>query len=97
MNQPITTDVEPTDVEPQEDDRNPPDSRKLPEEGFVRVWQIIGDRKKGIPAVIPVGKTNWWEGVKEGRYPKGIKILGSKVTVWRVEDIRQLIEELQAA
>ena len=38
----------------------------------------------------------WWEGVKNGRYPKGIKI-GPKVTVWRVEAIRQLIEELQAA
>ncbi len=66
----------------------------LPEFGFVRVKQIIGDPKAHppIPAVIPVGRSTWWAGVKSGRYPKPIK-LGPRTTAWRVEDIRRLIDE----
>jgi prophage regulatory protein len=66
---------------------------QLPEEGYVRVRQIIGDRKAvpPIPAVIPVCKSTWWAGVKSGRYPKPIK-LSPHVTAWRVSDIRALIE-----
>ncbi len=66
----------------------------LPEFGFVRVKQIIGDPKAHppIPAVIPVGRSTWWAGVKSGRYPQPIK-LGPRTTAWRVEDIRRLIDE----
>lgn len=65
---------------------------QLPETGYLRLRQILGDKKSNppIPAIIPIGKSSWWEGVKTGRFPKPIK-LGPKTTVWRVEDIRQLI------
>jgi prophage regulatory protein len=63
---------------------------QLPESGFLRLPQIIGDAKRGIPAVIPVSKSAWWEGCKTGRFPKPVK-LGPRVTAWRVEDIRALI------
>lgn len=46
--------------------------------------------RSGITPIIPVSKTAWWQGVKEGRYPAPVK-LGPKTTVWRVEDIRALI------
>lgn len=64
----------------------------LPETGFVRLVQIIGNPKADppIPAIIPVKKSCWWEGVRSGRFPKPLK-LGPRVTVWRVEDIRALI------
>lgn len=64
----------------------------LPETGFVRLQQIIGDpnAKPPIPPIIPVKKTCWWDGVKSGRFPKAVK-LGPRVTAWRVEDIRALI------
>ena len=67
----------------------------LPEFGFVRVKQIIGDPKAHppIPAVIPVGRSTWWAGVKSGRYPKPIK-LGPRTTAWKVEDIKRLIDEV---
>ena len=67
---------------------------KLPETGFLRLNQIIGNPKAEppIPAVIPVSKSTWWEGVKSGRYPKPVKSLGLRITAWRVEDIRALIE-----
>jgi prophage regulatory protein len=54
--------------------------------GFLRLPSIIGPGKP-----IPVSKSTWWEGVKSGRFPKPVK-LGPRITAWRVEDIRQLIE-----
>ena len=65
---------------------------QLPETGFLRLPQIIGDPQADppIPAIIPVKKSCWWDGVKSGRFPKPVK-LGPRVTAWRVEDILALI------
>lgn len=65
----------------------------LPEKGFLRLRQIIGDPKAGIPPLIPIKKSTWWQGVKDGRYPPAVK-LGKRITAWRVEDILALIEQL---
>jgi prophage regulatory protein len=66
---------------------------QLPETGFLRLPQIIGDPHANppIPAIIPVKKTCWWAGVRCGRFPRPVK-LGPRVTAWRVEDIRKLVE-----
>jgi prophage regulatory protein len=68
------------------------DMTQLPETGFLRLRQIIGDpnSKPPSPPLIPVKKSCWWQGIKTGRFPKPIK-LGPRITVWRVEDIRDLI------
>jgi prophage regulatory protein len=65
----------------------------LPETGFLRLPQIIGDNKvqPPVPAVVPVCKSTWWAGVKSGRFPAPVK-LGPRTTAWRVEDIRALLE-----
>ncbi len=67
----------------------------LPETGYLRLRQIIGDPNATppIPAIIPVSKSTWWAGVRSGRYPQSIKSLGERITVWRVEDIRKLIKQ----
>jgi prophage regulatory protein len=57
----------------------------LPETGFMRLPQVL--------AVIPVGKSCWWEGVKSGRYPKSVK-LSARCTAWKAEDIHALIKRL---
>ena len=57
----------------------------LPETGFLRLPQVL--------QVIPVGKSTWWAGIQSGRFPKGCK-LGPRTTAWRVEDIRQLLDDL---
>lgn len=68
---------------------------RLPETGYLRLYQIIGDRLSvpPVPPLIPVSKSTWWAGVKSGRYPKPVK-LGPRITAWRVEDIRELIERM---
>jgi prophage regulatory protein len=65
----------------------------LPEAGYLRLKQILGDRTSNppIPAIIPIGKSSWWLGVKTGRYPKPVK-LGPHTTVWRAADIQALID-----
>ncbi len=66
---------------------------QLPETGYLRLRQIIGNPKADppIPAVIPVSKSAWWAGVKSGRFSKPVK-LGPRTTGWRVEHIRALID-----
>jgi len=56
----------------------------LPETGYVRLSQFI-------PNIIPISKSNWWAGVKSGRYPQSVK-LGPRTTAWRVADIRAFLE-----
>ena len=58
----------------------------LPDTGFVRLSSILAPS-----GPIPVSKSTWWDGVRVGRYPKPVK-LGPRITAWRVEDIRALIE-----
>ena len=69
---------------------------QLPETGFLRLPQIIGNNKAQppVPAVVPVCKSTWWAGVKSGRFPSPVK-LGPRTTAWRVEDIRALIGSAQ--
>lgn len=67
---------------------------QLPETGYLRLRQIIGDPQADppLPPLIPVGKSTWWAGVKSGRYPAPVRTLGARITAWRAEDIRALIE-----
>ncbi len=63
--------------------------------GFLREKQILGDTKAKppVPAIIPVGRSTWWQGVKDGKFPAPIK-LSERCTAWKTEDIRELVEQL---
>ena len=69
-------------------------TNNFPDFGLVRLSQIIGDTRTDppIPAVIPIGRSTWWAGVRSGRYPQPVT-LGRRITAWRVEDIRALVEQ----
>ncbi|MEY8119971.1 helix-turn-helix transcriptional regulator [Falsihalocynthiibacter sp. BN13B15] len=58
----------------------------FPSAGFVRLSQILAPN-----GPIPVSKSTWWQGVKDGRFPQSYK-LGPRTTVWKVEDIRALYD-----
>ena len=57
----------------------------MPQEGFVRLPQVLH--------VLGIGKTTFWEGIKTGRFPAPVK-LGPRTSVWKVEDIRNLISRI---
>jgi prophage regulatory protein len=49
---------------------------------FVRLPTIL--------KLLPISKSTWLTGVKSGYFPKPVR-LGKKITAWRIEDIRKLI------
>lgn len=55
------------------------------QQSFLRLPQVL--------ELVPVSKSHWWQGVREGRYPAPVK-LGPRVTVWNSEDIQSLIRRL---
>jgi prophage regulatory protein len=65
----------------------------IPQMGYIRVWQVVGCSKRGIPAVIPVSRATWWAGVKSGRYPAGV-LIGPRTRAWSVESIKALIASI---
>ena len=66
----------------------------LPESGYIRLSQLIGDlgADPPIPPIIPVGKSSIWAWVKAGRFPEPVK-LGPRVTAWDVRLIRKFLDE----
>jgi len=48
-------------------------------------------RIKQVLEIIPVSRSGWWAGVKEGRFPQPIQ-LSKRVTCWRESSVRALAE-----
>lgn len=69
-----------------------PKHHSLPRLGYIRLSQIVGDPKAGIPAIIPVAKSTLWAWVKAGKFPAPVK-LGPRVTAWDVCVIREYLEQ----
>ena len=64
---------------------NNPAAPVLPATGFLRLSQVL--------QFVPIGKTAWYNGVKEGRFPKPIQ-LSARTAVYRAQDIADLIERI---
>ena len=71
---------------------------KLNTASFLRLWQIIGNPKAEppIPALIPISRSSWLNGVRSGIFPKSVK-LGLRSVAWKTEDIQTLISQLGGA
>jgi predicted DNA-binding transcriptional regulator AlpA len=72
---------------------------------FLRLPDIIGTKGDPTanppippkPALIPVSRTTWLDGVREGRYPQPTRALGRRITAWAASDIYDFIEKMRAA
>lgn len=71
---------------------------ELPAMGYVRLKQILGDKKSDppVPPVVPVSKSTWWEGIRKGRFPEPCYPFGPRIACWDVRKIRNLIESTEA-
>jgi len=49
-------------------------------------------KDKDQPRILPMSRSTWWQGVKEGRFPQPIK-LGPRTTCWRKSDIEKLLKQ----
>ena len=54
--------------------------------GLIRLPKVL--------ELFPVSKSTWWAGIKDGIYPKPVK-LGVRISAWRVEDIHSLINSME--
>jgi predicted DNA-binding transcriptional regulator AlpA len=61
---------------------------ELPAIALFRLPQVL--------KVIPVSRTTWWRGIKEGRFPRPVR-LGPRSVAWRASDIQALIASLPSA
>ena len=62
---------------------------------FLKLSEIINVPGSGNAPLIPVGRSTWFAGVKDGRYPKPVQ-LSKRLVVWRRSDIQALIDSLEA-
>jgi predicted DNA-binding transcriptional regulator AlpA len=53
-------------------------------------------RLKEVLALLPIGRSTWYAGIRTGRFPKPVK-LGQRVSAYRLRDILALIERGQDA
>ncbi len=67
-----------------------PESPTKPER-YLRIWDILGDKKRDILPILPISKSAWWAGIRKGMYPKGVKI-SERCTAWRESEIRAITE-----
>ena len=58
---------------------------QIPSTGFLRLPQIM--------ELFPISKSAWWQGCRDGRFPRPVK-LGPRTTVWRAEDIAAFVQSL---
>jgi predicted DNA-binding transcriptional regulator AlpA len=61
--------------------------------GFLRLFQIVGDRKRGIEPLIPVCRSTWWAGCRTGRFPRPVR-LGPNTVAWRRSEILALLAQM---
>ncbi len=59
---------------------------QLPEIGYVRLPQVL--------SVFPVGKSTFWNMVRDGRAPKPVH-LSQRTVAWRASDIRAFLAEIE--
>ncbi len=64
----------------------------LPDSAFIRESQLVQSPKRPTtPAPLPFSGPTLWRMVKSGKFPKPLK-LSSRVTAWKVGDVRDWIK-----
>jgi prophage regulatory protein len=64
----------------------------IPKNGYVRVAQLLGCRKRGWVPILPLSRSGLYAWIRDGRFPAPQK-LGPKVIVWPAQVIREWLKE----
>jgi prophage regulatory protein len=71
--------------------RNSTDSKP---KRFLRVYQIVGDKKRGIEPMIPIGRSTFLAKVQSGEYPQPVR-LGPHTVAWEESAIVELMDSFK--
>ena len=59
--------------------------------GYLRIWQIVGDKKRGVPPLVPMSAPTVWRLSRDGKFPKPYTLTPG-VTAWKYEDVKNWID-----
>lgn len=62
----------------------------LPENGYVRVSQLLGCRRRGLVPILPISRSCLYAWIREGRWPAPQR-LGPKVIAWPSSQVREAL------
>lgn len=69
----------------------------MPDGGYIREAQLVPSPKRpGVPVPLPFSAPTLWRKVREGTFPKPVK-LSERVTAWRVGTVREWLNAQVAA
>lgn len=71
------------------------ESTHMPENTTTPVEERL-DKLPQVLSRVPTSRSGWYQGIKDGRFPKPVK-LGARSVAWKRSDIDKLIESLQTA
>jgi prophage regulatory protein len=57
-----------------------------PADALVRIGKIVGPN-----GLIPVSRSSFYQGIRDGIYPKAVK-LGKRASAWRMSELMRVIE-----
>jgi len=60
---------------------------------YLKGYQIADFKKAGVIPLLPISRTSWLKGVKDGIYPQPVKF--GRSTLWKSSDIKNLLIELE--
>lgn len=67
----------------------------IPQEGYVREAQLLGCRRRGWVAILPISRSGLRLWIKDGRWPAPVH-LGPKVIAWPAEQVREALARMSA-
>lgn len=63
---------------------------KLPDTPLIRMSELASYAKRGHHGVLPVSAATVWSWVRNGKFPKPVKV-SEKITAWRTADVREYL------
>lgn len=67
-------------------------SRLLEQTAFLREKHLIGDKRSGIPGILPFSHATLWRMVSAGTFPTPLK-LSERTTAWPTAEVRKWIAD----
>ncbi len=64
----------------------------MAEDRLLRIWEVIGCKKRGIKGIIPCSKSTFYRHIQEGTFPSPKKI--SRISYWKMSDFSGFIDDL---
>jgi prophage regulatory protein len=67
----------------------------IPAEGFVRVSQLLGCRRRGLVPILPISRSGLYAWIRDGRFPAPMKL--GKVIAWDAAVVREALAGMKGS